>query len=116
VTPPSLLVGAGGALGAVARFAVASRLNRDGAPYGTLAVNAVGSFALGLLTIGGVGGDAALFFGIGACGAFTTYSSFSVDTVTLWQAGDRRRAVAYAVGTFAAAALGVALAWVLVGR
>jgi len=116
VTLAPLLVGVGGALGAVARFAVASRLNADGAPRGTVAVNAVGSFALGLLTFGGVGGEASLLLGTGACGAFTTYSSFSVDAVTLWQTGRRRRAIAYASGTFLAVAVGVALAWLLVGR
>ncbi|MFB6119901.1 MAG: fluoride efflux transporter CrcB [Halobacteriaceae archaeon] len=112
--PPALLVGTGGALGAVLRHAVAGRLNRGATPYGTVAVNAVGSFALGLLAFSGVGGDPSLLVGTGACGSFTTYSSFSVDAVTLWQAGRRRRAVTYAGGTFVAATCGVALAWALV--
>jgi CrcB protein len=112
--PPAHLVGAGGAVGAVLRYLVASRLNRASRPYGTLAVNVVGSFVLGLVAFGGAGGDVALLVGTGACGSFTTFSSFSVGAVTLWQSGERARAAAYAAGTLAAAVAGVALARLLV--
>jgi len=108
-----VLVGIGGAAGAVLRFLVSERFDRPGFATGTVAVNVVGSFALGLLAFGGVGGRAGLLLGTGACGAFTTFSSFSVDVVERWQAGQRGRAVASAVGTFVAAAGAVLVAAVL---
>lgn len=105
------LVGAGGALGALARYGVTRALARDGVPAGTLAVNVLGSFLLGLLTFAGAGSDAMLFVGVGACGSFTTFSSFSFETVRLWEDGYRWRAAGHAVGTLAAALLAVGAAW-----
>jgi CrcB protein len=62
-------------------------------PVGTLAVNILGSFLLGLTVFSGLGGDLSLFFAVGFCGSFTTYSSFSVDTVQLWTAEPRHAAI-----------------------
>lgn len=70
-------------------------------------MNVVGSFVLGLVAFAETTGDVALFLGVGACGSFTTYSSFSFQTVRLWEAGDRRGAVGYAVGTLALCVAGV---------
>lgn len=107
---PAVLVGTGGAVGAVLRYLVGEALPNDRFPWGTLAVNVLGSFALGLVAFGGVGGDAALLVGTGACGSFTTFSSFSVATVRLAEEGERRLATLHAVGTFllSAAAAGLA--------
>jgi CrcB protein len=80
-------VAAGGALGATARFAVGRLLAASPGRYGTLVVNVLGSFALGVVVYGGVDSTAVLFFGTGFCGAFTTFSSFSVQTVDLWREG-----------------------------
>ncbi|WP_435345468.1 fluoride efflux transporter CrcB [Haloarchaeobius sp. HRN-SO-5] len=109
--PPSVLVGVGGALGAVARQLVSVRLTRkrEVVPRGTFAVNVAGSFALGLVTALGVGGDVALFVGTGACGAFTTFSSFGVATVDRLERGQWLAAVANALGTLVACLLAVAL-------
>ncbi|MFB6131995.1 MAG: CrcB family protein [Halanaeroarchaeum sp.] len=93
---PAYLVGSGGALGAVLRYAVGQWASHDRFPFATLAVNVVGSFALALVAFGGVGGDVALFLGVGACGSFTTYSSFSFQTVRLWETGDQVQAITYA--------------------
>jgi CrcB protein len=112
---PAHLVGAGGALGAVLRHLVAESLDVEGLPLGTVAVNVLGSFALGLLVFGGAGGDLVLFLGTGAAGSFTTYSSFSYQTVRLWETGERRRAAVNAVGTLVAAGGALAVAWLLVG-
>lgn len=110
----AFLVGTGGAVGAVLRYLVSASVPSDRFPFATLGVNVLGSFALGLLTFAGTSGEAFLLLGVGVCGSFTTYSSFSVETVRLWETGSRLRAGIYAVGTFLACALAVALAWSLV--
>lgn len=110
---PAFLVGSGGAVGAVARYLVGESLPSERFPWATLVVNVAGSFALGLVVFGGVGGDAALLIGTGACGSFTTFSSFSVAAVELWESGERRLAAAHAVGNFAASAAAVGLAWLV---
>jgi CrcB protein len=92
-----LLVALGGALGSVARYAVslgAARWLGAGLPWGTLIVNVTGSFAIGLLaallTADGrpaLGGDARAFVLIGILGGFTTFSSFSLETLNLARSG-----------------------------
>lgn len=89
----ALAVAAGGALGAFLRTGLSRAVARDWFPVGTLAVNVIGSFALGLLTGFAPGESLRLFVGEGICGAFTTFSSFSVETVRLVEGGHRRRAV-----------------------
>lgn len=89
-----LLVVLGCALGGVARHLIAEAVNRifgKRFPWGTLAVNALGSLLLGLMmgTVAsspgdGLGGDAALAFaGIGFCGGLTTFSTFSLQSFAL---------------------------------
>ncbi|WP_205596897.1 MULTISPECIES: fluoride efflux transporter CrcB [Halostella] len=108
---PAYLVGVGGVLGALARHLVYAAVSRGAdVPRGTLAVNVAGSLALGALTAAGASESALLFLGTGACGAFTTFSSFSVETVQLWDRGKRRTAAANA-----ALNLALSLAAVLVG-
>ncbi len=107
---PTHLLGIGGAIGAVLRYAVGQWLVSERFPFATLVVNVVGSFALGVVVFSGVEGDLLLFVGIGACGSFTTYSSFSVETVQLWIDGDRFRATLYALGSLGLCLAAVALA------
>jgi CrcB protein len=109
--PPASLVGFGGAVGALARHYVGQYLEREDLPLGTFVVNVVGSFLLGLVTFLGAGNDLALFVGFGACGAFTTFSSHSFETVRLFETGDRRLALVNAVGTLVAATGAVGAAW-----
>lgn len=108
------LVGLGGMIGAVLRHAVSTRVQKGTFPRGTFVVNVLGSFLLGLLVFGGAGKSAMLLFGVGLCGSFTTFSSFSVDTVQLWERGDRGAAVGYALGNFAGSVGAIGLAWALV--
>lgn len=109
--PPAQLVGIGGAVGAVCRYLLGQRIPSERFPFGTLTVNVLGSFALGLVTFSTVSSDVVLLVGIGACGAFTTYSSFSVETVRLWEDGSRLRAVLYALGTLVLCSFAVGSAW-----
>jgi CrcB protein len=88
-----LLVALGGALGAPLRYladrAVQSRHDAD-FPWGTFAVNVVGCLALGLLTGAALGSGAEhlrAFLGTGLCGALTTYSTFSYETLRLAERG-----------------------------
>nr|WP_209492411.1 fluoride efflux transporter CrcB [Halolamina salifodinae] len=115
--PAPLLVGLGGAVGSTLRYAVGQALADADAPFpaSTLAVNTLGSFALGLLTFAGVGDGAMLLVGTGVCGAFTTFSSFSVETVQAWEDGDQGLAAGYALGTLVLAGVALGIAWVLVG-
>jgi CrcB protein len=83
-----LLVAAGGALGSVLRYLVSlAALGWLGAgfPWGTLAVNLLGSAAIGLLAGLGIGGPARLFLVTGLLGGFTTFSAFSLETALLWE-------------------------------
>ncbi|MBL8629182.1 MAG: fluoride efflux transporter CrcB [Rhodospirillaceae bacterium] len=84
-------VAVGGAIGSVARYGVgqwAASAMGSAFPWGTLIVNVVGSFI-----IGAVGGSTALpdhlrlLIAVGVCGGFTTFSAFSLQTLTLMQAG-----------------------------
>jgi CrcB protein len=108
VADPFLLVGAGGVLGALARHLLGERIG--GRTRDTLAVNVVGSFLLGVLVAVPVEGSLLLVFGTGFCGAFTTFSTFAVETVRLFETGDRRQA-----GVNAAVNLVGALAAVVAG-
>ena len=83
-----LAVAVGGALGAMLRFWVSESMPSESFPYGTLTVNLVGSMLLGVLTaavaVNTLTETQALLFGTGLLGAFTTMSTFSIETATLW--------------------------------
>jgi CrcB protein len=115
---PAYLVGVGAALGAVLRFATGRYVDDVAGdrpfPYGTFTVNVVGSFVLALVTFLGAGEDVLLFVGTGACGSYTTFSSFSVDTVRLWETDERRLAVWYASANLLGALVGIGAAALLV--
>ncbi len=88
-----LLVGFGAGLGGILRYLVANSVQRlfpMSLPIGTLSVNFLGSFLLGLLIFGlsdnGVlSSNWRLFLAIGFCGGFTTFSTFSFETFALLQ-------------------------------
>jgi len=99
-------VALGGATGALGRWSLSSAVHAGlgiGFPWGTLAVNLIGCFGLGIVA---VWADAATSgewirsgLGIGFLGAFTTFSTFSLETVRLVQEGEGGRAAAYLVGS-----------------
>jgi CrcB protein len=104
-----LLVALGAAVGAPLRFAVGSRL--DGRwPWGTLLVNVVGSFLLGLLSALALSEHTLALLGTGFCGGFTTYSAFAVQTHGLGTRRGAAYAVATVAGSLAACGVGFTLA------
>jgi CrcB protein len=96
------LVAIGGALGACLRYLVILWVPTDGFPWSTLSVNLIGSFALGIII--GLSANqlidekATLMIATGLLGAFTTMSTYSVDTITLWQ-DDKMMAIIYILAT-----------------
>ncbi|MGC4878446.1 fluoride efflux transporter CrcB [Micromonospora sp. DT43] len=117
-----LLIALGAAVGAPLRYltdrAVQSR-HDSVFPWGTLTVNVVGSLLLGVLVGLPNSPAAAALLGTGFCGALTTYSTFSYETLRLTRGGHRLLALANVVGSvaagLAAAAAGYALARALAG-
>ena len=106
--PRSLaLVGLGGALGTAGRYGVTEQVPLQAVPAGTLLVNVVGAFLLGLLLERLLRGgadtgsrlDLRLMLGTGVLGGFTTYSSLALDAVTLLADGRGGRAAAYLLAT-----------------
>lgn len=98
-------VALGGALGAVARFLTvmaALRAFGPGFPWGTLAVNVLGSFAMGLLFVWlearGMLRLAPLLMA-GVLGGFTTFSAFSLDALKLWESGAAGAAAGYVLAS-----------------
>jgi CrcB protein len=103
----ALLVGSGGAAGALARYAVDVAVEGRRA---TFTVNVLGSLLLGAASAR-VGEETAplLFVGVGFCGGFTTFSSFAVAVAEGAVDGDGLWTAAYAVGTLVVAVGGVVL-------
>ena len=105
----ALLVAAGAFVGAPLRFLVASWLDDERFPYGTLLVNVAGSFVLGLLSGAAMTGDGLALLGVGFCGGLTTYSAFAVQTHRLgWVRG-----AAYSTATIATALAACAVGYVI---
>lgn len=92
-----MAVAAGGALGATGRYLLT--LLMAGQPLvATLIANVVGSLLIGM-AIGATQGRMLLFLSVGICGGFTTFSTFSNQTLTLIQSGNWLGATAYATGS-----------------
>ena len=108
-----LAIAAGGALGAVARYLLTIQIGHLlglGFPYGTLLINIMGSMALGALLEGlalfwSVGNEFRAFLVVGVLGSFTTFSTFSLDVMVMFNRGDVMPASLYVL-----ASVGLALA------
>lgn len=102
---PLLQVALGGALGASARYMTGiatARLLGKGFPWGTLTVNIVGSFLMGVLVVALLHLSANRFAPLlmtGVLGGFTTFSAFSLDAITLYERGQGALAAAYVAGS-----------------
>lgn len=101
---PYLLVAAGGALGSVARYGTGVLVGKFWSstfPLGTMLINIAGSLAMGLFigflarTTPGWQADGRLFVAVGIFGGFTTFSSFSLDAVAMFERGEIGQALLY---------------------
>jgi fluoride exporter len=108
------LLALGGAAGAVARYVVAGWIHQRmgaGFPWGTLAVNLTGSFLLGAVLTGlatsGWQIQLGAFLAIGFLGDFTTFSTFSYETVMLARDRQWTRALSYVVASTVLAMLAI---------
>ena len=114
-----LYVALGGAIGSVGRYAVSSAIARGVSevfPWGTLFANVSGCFIIGFFAmLTGPNGrilvppDFRQFFMVGICGGYTTFSSFSLQTLALAQGGDMKRASLNVVVSVAFCLVGVYL-------
>jgi CrcB protein len=97
----------GSALGGVLRYLLGSAIQRSagpGFPVGTMVVNLSGSFLLGFLLRyathpPSLTQEVRAFLTVGLCGGYTTFSTFSAETVTLMQDGQWGKALTYALGS-----------------
>ena len=107
-------IAAGGAAGALARHGLAHWINGWAGvalPWGTLAVNAVGSFLIGVLMgyveTSPLSPAVRTLLAVGLIGSFTTFSTYAFETVTLFRDGHALRAAIYAFGSIAIGAVAV---------
>jgi CrcB protein len=121
-----LWVAIGGALGSMARYAIATAtadLAGGLFPWGTFGINISGSFLIGLffeLTAANgalpASADMRLFLMAGLCGGFTTFSAFSLQALQLLKGGDYAQAAGYMVGSVALCVIATALGFWVAAR
>lgn len=112
---PYVLVAIGGGLGSVARYCLYRSVPGQAFALVTLSVNVLGSLAIGLLAAVPAlrGGPWGAFLMTGILGGFTTFSTFSLDALTLWERGQAATAMLYVAASVLlslfAAAVGMAI-------
>jgi CrcB protein len=111
----ALLLTVGGAIGAVCRYLVGQLVDNRGFPWSTLVVNGLGSALLGAILFGTASRELHVLIATGFCGAFTTFSSFSVETVGLWELGKPMQAATNALANLSLSLLGFGAAWAVLG-
>src|SRR5471030_661682 len=108
-----LLIGLGGGIGSMLRYATYILFTSSYSLFLTLAVNIIGSFIIGLVLAFSLKDEPflhnwKLFLATGICGGFTTFSSFSAENMELLQTGRYALALTY---IFSSVFLGIAAAW-----
>lgn len=113
-----LVVALGSALGGVGRYLLGMVLQRPGLgfPIGTLVVNVLGCFAIGVVLRIGLTPEAMspatrAFLTAGVCGGFTTFSTFSVETLALLESGAWGRGMAYVTASVVLSVVAAALGY-----
>lgn len=110
-----LVIFLGGGAGSVLRYLVALAIPAAAFPWTTFAINAVGSFAIGLLGGWSIRFGWSEFTGlaltVGLCGGFTTFSTFSKESLALVQSGRWCAFAAYALGSVVVGVAAVALGY-----
>lgn len=112
-----LAIALGGALGSILRYALSTSIDTrwgEGFPWGTLSVNLLGCFVIGVLAyLSGSDGrlwgspETRQFLITGLCGGFTTFSTFGLQTLNLLRDGDCLQASAYVIGSVVICLIGV---------
>jgi len=108
-------IAAGGFLGAMARYAMVAFVSAHWPtrlPLGTLLVNLIGSFLLGWIASSGLNEQITFFLGTGFMGAFTTFSTFKLESVNLFRWGEGKTSLLYMGMTYL---LGIGAAWLGLG-
>jgi CrcB protein len=113
-----LSIAIGGAMGAMGRYWVSSCLLPISSykfPYATFSVNVAGSLLMGILYVliverGGLPDQARHLLMVGFLGAFTTFSTFSLDAISLWQNGGQTMALIYVISTVFSCLLAIIVA------
>jgi CrcB protein len=108
-------VACGGAIGSVLRYLLMGRIAQmvgSAFPFGTLFVNISGSFLMGvvigvLAKTSFASQELRAFLAVGILGGYTTFSTFSLDIMTLWQHGQVKQAVAYIISSVAFSIVGI---------
>lgn len=111
-----LLVGIGGFIGSIARFAVGlgfSKFVYLNFPFGTFTVNIIGSFLIGVFyglseKYSWISDDWRIFLTIGFCGGFTTFSAFALENIAMLQNHNYTGFLIYSIGSFV---LGLLAVW-----
>lgn len=99
-----LIIGTGGALGAVLRYLTMVFIGTHSFPWATLSVNIIGSFILACLVeafahYAPVSNEIRLLLIVGVLGSYTTFSTFTLDSIALIEKGDYKAVLFYALGS-----------------
>ena len=108
-----LWVGLGGALGAILRYSISLLPLKSSFPFLTLITNVIGAFVIGIVV--GLFEKHYLSSKTGVCGGFTTFSTFSLETLTLLENGMPSIAMIYAFVSIIGCVIGVYLGKTIVG-
>jgi CrcB protein len=120
---PIFYIALGGALGSVLRYLMMGAMGRafvSSFPYGTLAVNVIGSALMGVVVgllakyLPSNQHELRLFLAVGVLGGFTTFSAFSLDVVTLIEAQQPMQAIVYVLASVVFSVLALMLGLMLV--
>ena len=96
-----IYVALGGFFGAISRFTISRKLSDHSAfPLGTLTVNLIGSLSLGFIIGLELPSNIALLLGTGFLGAFTTFSTLSLEMVNMIQNGQKKQWIPYVIVTY----------------
>ncbi|HUP86180.1 MAG TPA: fluoride efflux transporter CrcB [Acidimicrobiales bacterium] len=109
-----VLIAVAGAAGALTRYAVASAVGVRAFPWSTLSINVVGSFLLGILlqsAPGRLSDDVRTGLAVGFLGAFTTFSTFSYESVAMIRDGRAAVAALYVVASVISGMAAAAVGW-----
>lgn len=99
-----LIIATGGALGAVLRYLTMIFIGTHNFPWATLSVNVLGSFILACLVevfahYAPISNEVRLLLVVGLLGSYTTFSTFTIDSISLLEKGDYKAVILYAVGS-----------------